>query len=163
MLIGIVSDTHGKADRLRRAMSLLVARSAQAVVHCGDLGSFECLEAMAEFSLPCYAVGGNMDCVLEDLEQRARLCGVQFGRDFICVPIDQGRTLAVTHGNNPAVLASLASGEHAYLCHGHTHQMRNEQIDQLRVINPGALHHARPLTIALLDTQADTVEFIQVA
>lgn len=163
MLIGIVSDTHGKADRLRRAMSLLVTRCAQAVVHCGDLGSCECLEVLAEFPLPCYAVGGNMDCMLEDLEQRSQMCGVQFSRDFICLPIDQGRTLAATHGNNPAVLASLASGDHAYLCHGHTHIMRNEQIDHLRVINPGALHHARPLTIALLDTQADTVEFIRVS
>ena len=41
--------------------------------------------------------------------------------------------------------------------------MREDRlVGRVRVINPGALHRANPKTVALLDTAADRVEFLEV-
>jgi predicted phosphodiesterase len=50
--IGILSDTHDQVARTGRAVAALVARGAEALVHCGDLTGpdlvYECCV------LPCY-------------------------------------------------------------------------------------------------------------
>lgn len=163
MKIGIISDSHGKADRLRQAVRLLLERGAEAVVHCGDIGSGGCVDVLAQAGVPAYAVAGNMDRHLGRLQARAAEKGVHFSLDTVLVPIGSGSYLAVTHGNDDAVIRALtAEGRFAYVCHGHTHAIRDERFGHVRVINPGALHHARRHTAALLDTDADTVEHIEV-
>jgi hypothetical protein len=57
--------------------------------------------------------------------------------------------------------SALAQGVD-YLCHGHTHVVRDERIGQTRVINPGALFRAARYTVALLDMAADRLEIVQV-
>jgi hypothetical protein len=164
MKIGIISDTHGQAGRMKAAMEVLASRGVQAVVHCGDIGSAKCLELLASCGVPAYAVAGNMDRHVEDLELAAQRCGVNFAWEVVEVPIGGRRHLAATHGNDARVLGELvAGGQFPYVCHGHTHARRSERIGTVRVINPGALHHAHPRTLALLDTDADTVEHIVVS
>ncbi len=163
MKIGIVSDSHGKVNRLRRALAMLIERGAEVIVHCGDVGSGECIIALGETHLPAYAVAGNMDRHCRSLQDAADRSGVHFGCETVLVPLDGQAYLAVTHGNKPAVLAELISDERfGYVCHGHTHQPRDERIGVTRVINPGALRHAHPPTAAILDTDADTVEHFPV-
>ena len=51
-------------------------------------------------------------------------------------------------------------GQFPYVCHGHTHRLRDDRIGDVRVINPGALNHPRNPrhpTIAVLDTATDTL------
>jgi len=163
MVIGIVSDTHGKAGRLRQALAVLVERGARAIVHCGDIGSTECLTALAEAGLPAYAVVGNMDRHLDRLAAEARRTGVVLSFDTILLPLSDGTYLAATHGQDAAALAQLiGAGRFRYVCHGHTHRVRDERVGACRVINPGALHFARPMTVAVLDTDADTVEHVEI-
>ena len=71
MVVGVVSDSHGKADRLRAALEKFAARGIHAVVHCGDVGSVECLEVLATAGVPAYAVIGNMDRNADELEAAA--------------------------------------------------------------------------------------------
>ncbi|KPK83756.1 MAG: hypothetical protein AMJ81_07385 [Phycisphaerae bacterium SM23_33] len=164
MKIGIVSDSHGKADRLRQAVELLVGRGAQAIVHCGDIGSAECVDALAGAGVPAYAVAGNMDRHLDRLQARAQEKGVHFSLDTILVPIGGGSYLAATHGSNALLVRALAAeGRFPYVCHGHTHAIRDERIQRVRIINPGALHHAQRRTAALLDTDADTLEHLELS
>lgn len=163
MMIGIVSDSHGKAGRLRKALSRLLARGAEAIVHCGDVGNRECIAALAEAKVPAYAVAGNMDRHVEVLQAEAEKCGVHFSCDTILVPLAGDAYLAATHGHRAETLEQLlADGCFAYVCHGHTHRPRNEKIGDTRVINPGALRHAHPHTAALLDTDADTVQHFDI-
>ena len=162
MKIGIVSDSHGKADRLGRAVETLIARGAEAVVHCGDIGGEECIDVLGGAGVAAYAVAGNMDRRLDALAARARQTGVHFSLDTVLVDLGDGSHLAATHGNDAAALRQLlADGRLRYLCHGHTHTPRDERSGSVRVINPGALYHARPLTVALLDTDTDTLEHIE--
>jgi hypothetical protein len=144
-------------------MRLLARRSVGAVVHCGDIGSLPCLEALGAGGVEAYAVAGNMDRRLEDLEQQARLCNVHFARDFVAVPIGGGRCLAATHGDNGRLLdALLHASDYAYVCHGHSHRLRDERIGGVRVVNGGALSRAARHTAAVLDTDTDELEIIDV-
>ena len=164
MRIGIVSDTHGKDKRLRAALEALVARGAEAVVHCGDTGSADCLTALAGCGVPAYLVAGNMDRRdLDRIAEATRAGGVTYSPRSVEVPLGDGRHLAATHGHDEALLEELITGgQFAYVCHGHTHRKRFERIGEAWVINPGALRHPRGggRTAALLDTDADTLDFL---
>jgi hypothetical protein len=164
MKVGIVSDTHGKAKRLAAALEALERRDVEAIVHCGDLGTVECLEMLASAGVPAYAVAGNMDRHAGDLEAVARQCGVAFGVESVEIVLPDDRCIGVTHGHFEGVLREMIeSGRCAYVCTGHTHRPADTRVGEVRVINPGALRCARGRqgkTIAILDTDADTVEFI---
>ena len=163
MKLGLVSDTHGNAQRLERALELLRARGIEAVVHCGDLGSEQILAVLGNASVPAYAVLGNVDYGA-DLLEAARRYGVTLSRESVEVAIGGGHYLVATHGHHQALLDSLIlGGQFPYVCHGHTHRRRDDRIGAVRVINPGALQRAAVHTVAVLDTTADTVEFIAIA
>ena len=140
--------------------------SPDAVVHCGDVGSPACLELLGASPMAAYAVAGNMDRRGEQFAEAARSAGVTFDRDVVEVPLGEGQSLAVTHGDDRSLLTELvAGGRHRYVCHGRTHSRRDEAFGPCRLINPGALrspkHPPRP-SAALLDTDTDTVEFLDV-
>ena len=58
-----ISATGGlsAAREVKRALAALRDRGAEAVVHCGDVGSPQCLAALGDAGVKAYAVGGNMD------------------------------------------------------------------------------------------------------
>jgi len=162
MKIGIISDSHGKAGRLRKALAALAERGAEAIVHCGDVGSRDCIAALGEADLPAHVVAGNMDRHLRRLAAEARAAGVHFEEDTIVIPLGEKGSLALTHGDRAETLEQLlVGGRFAYVCHGHTHERRDERIGSTRVINPGALSGQSP-TAALLDSDCDTVEFLRI-
>jgi putative phosphoesterase len=159
--IGILSDSHGQLKRLETALGALLSAGAEVLVHCGDLGSVECLAALAATGLPCYAVAGNMDRHVEALVDAAARHGVHFDGRVVTVPLGDGRTLAAVHGNDVALLRQLvASAQHAYVCFGHAHKFSDRRTGPVRAINPGALHHCRPYTVALLDTDSDELNVL---
>lgn len=164
MKIGLVSDTHGHAARLRLALALLAQQGAEAVVHCGDLDSVECLELLGQFQWTAHAVAGNVDRHLSPrLADAARSAAVHFSPRTVEVEYQPGRYLVATHGHDRDLLAELiAGGQFAYVCHGHTHEQRDQRLGGVRVINPGALYRAAQHTVALLDTDPDTVTFIPI-
>lgn len=163
MKIGIVSDSHGKSDRLARALDLLIERGAEAIVHCGDIGDDRCMRTLGQTGMPTYAVSGNTDRHTPFLPEVAASAGVEFHWEVIAVPLGDGRHLAATHGHDPQLVDELLAGQQfPYLCLGHSHQVRDQRSGQTRIINPGALHRATPHTAALLDTDTDSLEFIEV-
>lgn len=165
MKIGILSDIHGHAARLRTALDLLGGRGAQAIVVCGDLGSSEMLRVLGEPGVPTYAVAGNVDRPLADLDRVAAEAGVTFDWQSVDVDLPRGRRLAVTHGHTHLLSDLIDSQAYDYICHGHTHRLADRRIGQTRVINPGALHHPRNPdypTVALLDTADDKLDVLPI-
>ena len=163
MLIGILSDSHGRAGAAKAAVELLRGRGAEFLIHCGDVGSNEVLDALA--GVPAGFVFGNTDYGWERqaLQRYADLLGVRY-----LGPVGElelaGKQFAVMHGDDGgAYRRVLAEQRHDYLLHGHTHVRRDERVGRIHVINPGALHRAREKTVALLDTAADAVAFLVVA
>jgi putative phosphoesterase len=166
MRIGLVSDSHGKVDRLGRAMECLAAVGVDAIVHCGDIGSVKCMQALAAAGVPAYAVAGNMDRHLDDLAVEAATLGIRFSPRTVEVPLGDGQYLVATHGHREDVLRELiGGGQFPYVCHGHTHRRRDEHVGDVRVLNPGALRHPRcgnAPAVMLLDTDRDELTVIAV-
>lgn len=161
MIIGIVSDTHGDITQLTHAVGVFSHHHVHAIVHCGDVGNIECLRVLAKAAPKVYMVAGNMDRHVEELADEAQHLGISFAWEAIQVPLDDGKALVATHGHDQNLLGELiADRQFPYVCHGHTHKTRDEVINGVRVINPGALHRAKVHTVALLDTETDVLEHI---
>lgn len=165
MRIGIVSDSHGNAGRLRQAVSDLLGKNVDVIVHCGDLCTREHLQMLGRLPVPVKLAVGNMDRRLHRLAVDTTVDGVEVCPQFAQVKLEDGRFLAAVHGDREMVLDQLISGgQFPYVCHGHTHRRRDERIGETRVINPGALHHPRrgeAASFAILDTDADRLEYFQ--
>ena len=64
MKIGIISDTHTKVKKARRALDVLVADGAEFIIHAGDIVELEMLEMLKNCGLRYVAVYGNNDAHL---------------------------------------------------------------------------------------------------
>ena len=158
--VGLLSDSHGRAERTARAVDALLAAGADTLIHTGDFETEEVLDCLAGHD--AHVVWGNCDWDQAGLERYARNLGIAVHGDGGEVTVD-GARIAFTHGHLPAALrAAMASGA-AYLVHGHTHERRDEVVDGVRIINPGALHRARPFTVALLTPRTGELTSIEVA
>ena len=162
MVIGIVSDSHGKYARLKAALDVFAARGVDTIVHCGDIGSADCMEMLGHSGVDVYAISGNMDRHVSELSDIAAEMGINFGWEVIKVPIGDDKYLVATHGEDERLLGELLSEQQfPYLCYGHTHRKHDQKHGNTRLINPGALHHAKVHTVAILDTATDTLEFVE--
>ena len=160
MLVGILSDTHDRADTMAAAMKLLRQRGAEFFVHCGDVGSERVIDHLV--GVPSAFVFGNTDWDRAALARYAQSIGVACHGSFADLELG-GKRVAVTHGDDYRLKQRLlAEQKHDYLLQGHTHVRADERVGPTRVINPGALHRAKEKTVAVLDTATDTLRFLAV-
>ena len=61
MRIGIISDTHKKVGRAKKAIDLLLEKEVEFIVHAGDVVEEEVLEYLESSSINYVAVLGNND------------------------------------------------------------------------------------------------------
>ena len=159
MRIGCLSDSHGRADRVTAAMTLLTAHGAEVFIHLGDLGDDDVIAAMAGHQV--HVVFGNCDWDESSLQRACAHHGVHVDHPIGRLEFD-GRVVAYTHGHRPELMdVALADGVD-WLLHGHTHQVRDERIGRTRIINPGALQRARRYTVGLLDTESDSLDVLEI-
>ena len=159
MRVGIISDTHDQLARTARAVSRLVSEGAEALIHCGDFTSrdvvFEC------GGLPSYYVFGNNDFELDDLRGAMAEVGgtcLEWAGEIVL----SGRRIAICHGDRPREVRRLSEARPDYLLFGHSHQPTDVREQEIRWINPGALHRAIDWTVAVLDLDRDQVRFLKI-
>ena len=73
MKIGILSDSHRKPKRAKRAIELLINNGAEFLIHAGDIVEEEVLKILHNSKLPYVAVFGNNDRHLKGLEKEYSL------------------------------------------------------------------------------------------
>lgn len=133
------------------------------MIHCGDITTPELVHLFAGWSVTF--VLGNMDSNWPDLMDAAQRIGAP--RPQLSMEVEAGDNLiGVTHGADQNLLyRMMMGGKYAYVCHGHTHERRDEfrSAYGVRLINPGSLGGSQPQTrsVCLLDTDAGEVEFIE--
>lgn len=154
MLLGILSDTHDALERTRRAVALLVARGADALVHCGDFVEPEVLAACAV--RPLYFVFGNNDSVshLHTTGKFLKATCLEWGGVIELA----GKRIAVAHGH----MRFRPDPPADYYLSGHSHAAHDVREGACRFINPGALYRAAEHTVALLNLKTDELEFLRV-
>ena len=147
MRIGLISDTHG----LIRPAALTALGGVELILHAGDVGGAQVLEALREIA-PVRAVRGNVDDPLNpDLEPS--------------IELDVERTrIHLSHGDElgiPTPDALLARYPADVIVYGHTHRAVVHRAGSRLVINPGAAGPARfnlKPSVALLTIGAGGVE-----
>lgn len=170
--LGLLSDSHAHGDITRRAVDLLLREGIDRLIHLGDIGSTDVLDALlaparidpgaTSSIIPASAVLGNTDAFdRADLARHAAALGIEFDECAGRLATERGE-LIYLHGDDEVAMARALARRPVYLCHGHTHQRRDERLGPTRIINPGALYRAREHTVALLDTASDVLKFYRV-
>jgi uncharacterized protein len=81
MLIGVVSDSHGRVEYTLAAVRMLESLDVAAVLHCGDIGSAEIVRLFAPW--PTHFVFGNVDYnegeLTNAIKTAGQTCHGQFG------------------------------------------------------------------------------------
>ena len=133
--LGIISDTHG----LLRPEAVAALQGVDALVHAGDIGKPEVLDALREIA-PLTAIRGNVDRWATDLP------------DTEVLQIE-GRRLLVLHDLGDLDLDPKAAGYDAVIS-GHSHQPRISFDDDVLYLNPGSAGPRRfklPIALARLE------------
>jgi putative phosphoesterase len=141
--IGIISDTHG----LLRREALTALRGSELIVHAGDIGAPDVLDALRELA-PLVAIRGNNDTAPWARELPDTLTFDAGGRHVHL--LHDLKTLAVEpRADGIAVIVS-----------GHSHKPKIERRDGVLYVNPGSAGPRRfslPVTVATLRVdRADT-------
>src|SRR3954452_6370463 len=142
--IGVISDTHG----LLRPEALRALAGADLIVHAGDVGGPEVLDALRAVA-PVVAVRGNNDRG-EWATALAETEVVETG----------GRSLYVLHDLKELDLDPRAAGFDAVIA-GHSHQPRIERRDGVLYLNPGSAGPRRsrlPIAIAWLAVETASLD-----
>lgn len=166
--LGLLSDTHGRSEIAHAAVELLLEHGADILIHLGDVGSAEVIDALAvsrgstDQQVEAHLVFGNCDWEAKALTRYAQDLGViAHGRAGEMV-ID-GKRLVFTHGHDDREMNHAIESAANYLLHGHTHLQSDHTIGRTRVINPGALFRARRHTVALLTPASGELQVLEVS
>jgi putative phosphoesterase len=159
MKIGILSDTHDQVERTSRAVARLVEAGAEVLVHCGDITRPPVVLECA--GLPAYYVFGNNDYDHDALGRAIRgTGGVSLGRGGV-IELG-GKRIAVAHGDSAREVRRLLDPDPDYFLFGHSHVATDDRRGATRWINPGALHRAEEYSVAVLDLEADALEYLAI-
>jgi len=157
--LGIISDSHGRIIPLRQALIQLDQAGAEAIIHCGDVGSLDILDELADRR--CWFVWGNMDDPRPSWQGHVEAIGLTWPNGDLELQL-AGKRLAVFHGHEPGFRQASQAPRYDYLLYGHTHQRSDQHVGDMRVINPGALHRTPMKTVALLDLTDDSLQFLEI-
>ncbi|MCB9849542.1 MAG: metallophosphoesterase family protein [Phycisphaerales bacterium] len=160
MIVGILSDSHGRADRVRVARKLLEDCGATMLIHCGDVGGVAVFDELV--GCDCRFVWGNTDVPTQGVLAYLETTGLQAPATVPLMVEAANNTIHVFHGHEPEFRSAIANPQSDYILHGHTHAARDERIGKTRIINPGALQRALTYTVATLDVERDKVMFHEV-
>ena len=136
VVVGVISDTHG----LVRPEALAALRGVALIVHAGDVGGPEVLDALAEIA-PVVAVRGNND-------RGAWARGLPVTRD-LAVGATRIHLLHDLHELD----GDPARAGYAAVIAGHSHRPRVERRDGVLYLNPGSAGPRRfslPIAVARL-------------
>jgi putative phosphoesterase len=141
--IGLISDTHG----LLRPQALAALRGSAHIVHAGDIGSAEILDALRQIA-PLTAVRGNNDrnAWASSLPETVE---VELGGVRLHVLHDLHSLASVPRAQDIAVVIS-----------GHSHKPRIERRDGVLYVNPGSAGPRRfKLPVSVADLLIDSGKF----
>lgn len=125
MKIGILSDTHTKVKKAKRALDTLIADGAEFIIHAGDIVEEETLELLRDCGRRYVAVYGNNDAHL-----------AQYHSDFNLVQEPYFFKLADTKFKLMH-LPFYMSPDADVVLYGHTHIFDSDFKGNTLFLNPG--------------------------
>ena len=149
MRIGVVSDTHDRAETVAEAIRLLQEQHVELILHCGDI---ETIETVRQFKIvPTHFVFGNWDKDKVKLSAAIKEVGGAYHDSFGAIEL-AGKRIAWVHSHERHQLRQLEHSDFFdYVFYGHTHVREQHRTGRTLVANPGALFRANPKTCIVLD------------
>lgn len=163
MKIGVMSDTHDNLSNLIFVLNTYREHDIETVIHCGDLTSLEMVSHFEGFRV-IYTMG-NMDVTTGAVKKRLEKMREDNFAGMVFTGRLGGVLVAATHSHiNGKVMELIREGRYQWIFHGHTHEKRDEKIQGVRIINPGALGGLgrEPRTFCIVDLDSEEVKFLRV-
>ena len=158
-MLGVVSNSCGRADTVSAAIDVFRACGAGMVVHCGDVGGRHVLDQLAK--LGGLFVWGDRDNDRMGLLRYGHNLGMNcFGLigDFQW----QEKRIVVAHGDDKKLVRRLLDEQqYDYLFHGHDAGGEDRKVGKTRVVNPGSLHGGPSHNCAVVSTTSDEAKFLK--
>ena len=157
-MLGVISNSYGRADTCSAAVNVFRAGGAAFVVHCGDIGGRHVLDAMG--SLPSGFVWGDRDADRMGLMRYGHSVGVE------CLGIMgdfefSGKRVVVVHGEDRKLLRRLLDEQqHDFLLCGHDLSVEDYTVGKTRVLNPGPLHGGTGASALLLEPETGKINLL---
>jgi putative phosphoesterase len=132
MQLAIISDTHmPRGARAIPAGCLERCRTADAILHAGDLIDVAVLDLLRSLGPPVHAISGNVDsaavCRLLPARLELELGGARIG--MVHIPGPAARRAERLRAAFPRCDAVIF---------GHTHMPQHEELDGFQIFNPGS-------------------------
>jgi len=143
-VLGVISDTHG----LMRPEAITALAGVEMIIHAGDIGTPEVLDALHAIA-PVVAVRGNND--------KGEWTHALPETEVVEV---EGVVLYVLHDVKTLDLDPAAAGFHAVIS-GHSHQPAITMRQGILYVNPGSAGPRRfklPISVARLIVRGDTLD-----
>ena len=148
-MLGVISNSHGRADAVASAVEVFAASGVDYIVHCGDVGGRHVLDVIAR-------VGGAFVWGDRDTD-RTGLMRYSYKLEVKCMGIMgelemADKRLVILHGDDKKLLHKLLKEQqYDYLLCGHALTPEDHIYGKTRVLNPGPLFGASAASALLLD------------
>ena len=162
----ILSDIHGDAECLQKALDRYEKEGAQTMLLLGDLlyhgprnpipagyAAAQCAQLLNPYADRIIAVTGNCDAEVDQM-----LLDFPIGAPYMILPME-GYRIVMTHGHRPLEELHLQAGD--LLLHGHTHILKAEKENGYYVANPGSVSLPKggnPRSYAVLEDRMLTIK-----
>ena len=161
MKLGIISDTHNEFARTALALENLLTRNVDHIIHCGDISSVEILELFKNTNF--WFTFGNHDsdnvAIMREWAANNKLAKCLEWGDAVAM---HRKIIGVCHGHMYSDKQRVLTAKPDYLFHGHSHTFTDVRKNNVRFINPGALHRSDAFTVAILELNNDDLQKIVV-
>jgi putative phosphoesterase len=147
-------------DAMTAAVDLLREADVEWLIHCGDVGGRQVLEAMT--AVESAFIWGDRD------RDRMGLLRVAQRLNVVCYGVmadfeADGKRIVAVHGDDKKVLKRLLDEQqHDFLFCGHGPEPEDRQVGKTRVIHPGSLYGGAKRTAAVVNTDTGEVRVFTV-
>ena len=148
-MMGVISNSHGRADAVAAAVEVFSASAVESIVHCGDVGGRHVLDVIGR-------IGGSFVWGDRDHDRTGLM---RYGQNLglRCMGIMgelecAAKKIVIIHGDDKKLLHKLLEEQqYDYLLCGHALTPEDHVVGRTRVLNPGPLFGAPAASALLLD------------
>ncbi len=157
-MLGVISNSHGRADAVAAAVDVFAASGVDQIVHCGDVGGRHVLDVISR--LGGVFVWGDRDLDRTGLMRYSyklavKCLGIMGELEFL------DKKIVITHGDDKKLLHKLLKEQqYDYLLCGHALTPEDHIYGRTRVLNPGPLFGTSASSALLLEPASGEMRLI---
>jgi uncharacterized protein len=163
MKVLVISDIHDKKETLLKVLNQSKDLGCSAIIFCGDTSSPETFSSLLADSRPIYAVFGNIEYDMENIEKFTTSAKhISFDSDILIFKLDN-RNIVISHYPEKVEIFAK-SGIYDAVFHGHTHKSRAEYLGKTLIGNPGEIsgHITGKRSFGIYDTSDNRFQIIPI-